>query len=233
VTDLLPPDAFVARLREEGTRRYHDRHPFHLHMHAGTLSREQLRAWVVNRWCYQARIPIKDALILAKSDDPAFRRRWIRRLHDHDDEDGGLALWARLGRAVGVDDDQLRSERAVLPGVRFACDAYVELVRHGSLLEAVASSLTETFAPDLLARRVLAWERHYPFVDPDALAYFRQRVPRATRDGRDALAFVVDGARTRELQDRCVAALVRKTEILWHLLDCVHAAYGPSEAPCG
>jgi pyrroloquinoline-quinone synthase len=190
-------------------------------MHEGGLSEEELRRWVVNRWCYQARIPIKDALILSKSSDPAFRRRWIRRIHDHDAEDGGLALWLRLARAVGVDEDELVSERSVLPGVRFACDAYVTLVRESTLIEAVASSLTESFAPDLLTRRVEAWERHYPFVDRDALEYFRQRVPRATRDAAEALDFVVAGASTPELQDRCVAALVRKTEILWHLLDCV------------
>jgi pyrroloquinoline-quinone synthase len=226
----LSAEALIERLREEGARRYHDHHPFHVAMHAGTLSREQLQAWTLNRYYYQTRIPIKDALILAKSEDPAFRRAWIRRIHDHDGDqpgEGGLELWLRLAEGVGLDRAEVASCRHVLPGVRFACDAYVELVRERSLLEAVASSLTEFFAPDLMSRRIEAWERHYPWVKPDVLAYFRSRVPRARRDSQDAIEFVVAHARTRELQERCVAALVRKTEILWHLLECVTAAHGP------
>jgi pyrroloquinoline-quinone synthase len=226
----LPPDAFVAWMRDEAAPRYHDRHPFHHAMHEGRLSREQLQAWVANRFYYQTRIPVKDALILAKSEDPAFRRAWIRRIHDHDGEaegQGGLELWLRLGEAVGLSRDELRAHARVLPGVRFACDGYVELVRSRSLLEAVASSLTEMFSPDLMSTRIAAWEKHYPFVTPEALGYFRSRVPRAARDGEEALALVVAGARTREAQAACVAALVRKTEILWHLLDCVQAAVGP------
>lgn len=224
----LAPHAFAAWLEEEGSRRYHDAHPFHVRMHDGTLTRYQIQQWVLNRWYYQTRIPIKDALILAKSEDPAFRRGWIRRIHDHDgtsETDGGLALWLELARGVGLDVDDVRSCRAVLPGVRFACDAYVQLVRDGTLLEALASSLTEAFAPDLMSRRLDAFERHYPWVDPAVLAYFRSRVPRARRDADETLALVVAGATTLELQRRCVAALVRKTEILWHLLDCLHAAF--------
>lgn len=147
----LDPDAFIERLRQEGARRYHDHHHFHVAMHAGTLSREQLQAWVRNRYYYQTRIPIKDALILAKSEDPAFRRAWIRRIHDHDGDregDGGLELWLRLAEGVGLDRGEVASCAGVLPGVRFACDAYVELVRERSLVEAVASSLTEFFAPE-------------------------------------------------------------------------------------
>ena len=226
----LPPDEFVAWLRGEAAPRYHDRHPFHGAMHQGLLSRAQLQAWVANRFYYQTRIPVKDALIVAKSEDPAFRRAWLRRIRDHDgdaDGEGGLELWLRLGDAVGVPRDALRSHRHVLAGVRFACDAYVDLVRSRSLVEAVASSLTEMFSPDLMSARIAAWERHYPFVDAEALAYFRSRVPRAARDGEEALAFVVREASTRELQAACVAALVRKTEILWHLLDCVQARVGP------
>ncbi len=224
----LPPDAFVARLRDAGARRYHDEHPFHRAMHDGRLSRAQLQAWVANRWYYQTRIPIKDALIVSKSEDPRFRRMWLHRIVDHDgtaDGEGGLALWLRLGRAVGLDEAELTSLRRVLPGVRFACDAYVSLVRQASLVEAVASSLTEFFAPDLMQRRIAAWERHYPWIGADALAYFRSRVPRASRDAGEAVGFVVKEARTPELQERCVQALIRKTEILWHLLDCVMAAH--------
>ena len=224
MTAPLAPDRFVAWLRDEGDRRYHAHHPFNRRMHEGTLDAGDLRRWVLNRYYYQTRIPVKDALILSKAEDPAFRRWWIRRLHDHDDEDAGLALWLRLAEAVGCDVGEVESCRAVLPGVRFACDAYVTLVREATLVEAVASSLTECFAPDLMSDRIAAWERHYPWVRPEALAYFRNRVPRARRDGEEALAFVVREATTYDLQARCVAALIRKTEILWALLDAVEQA---------
>jgi pyrroloquinoline-quinone synthase len=230
----LPPEELVARLRAEGVRRYHDQHPFHQAMHAGQLTRVALQAWTLNRYYYQTRIPIKDAIILSKSEDPAFRRAWIRRIQDHDgapgidsdgdQEGGGLALWLRLAEAVGLDRDEVASCRSVLPGVRFACDAYVTLCRESPLVVAVASSLTEMFAPDLMSKRIAAWEEHYPWVGAEALGYFRARVPRARRDGEEALAFVVAQASSRALQEACVAALVRKTEILWHLVDCVDAA---------
>jgi pyrroloquinoline-quinone synthase len=220
----LPPERFEAWLRDEGARCYHATHPFHVRMHAGGLTPDELRRWVLNRYYYQTRIPVKDALILSKSEDPGFRRWWIRRLHDHDDEDGGLALWLRMADAVGCDVDEVASCRAVLPGVRFACDAYVTLVRDASLVEAVASSLTECFAPDLMAERIAAWERHYVWVPREALAYFRTRVPRARTDGAQALAFVLREARSYDVQARCVQALVRKTEILWSLLDAVEQA---------
>jgi pyrroloquinoline-quinone synthase len=219
-----PALSFVDRLRAEGLARYHHMHPFNVRMHAGALRAEEIRCWVANRYYYQTRIPIKDALIVAKAEDRAFRQAWIRRIHDHDDAGGGLDLWCRLGEAVGIPPDELVSCRRVLPGVRAACDAYVELVARVSLVEAVASSLTEAFAPDLMRERILAWEEHYPWVDARALDYFRVRVGRARRDADEALRFVVAGARTRELEDRCVAALVEKTSILWRLLDCVEEA---------
>jgi len=223
-------EEFLEHLRAEGASRYHDHHPFHIAMHAGTLSREQLQAWVRNRYYYQTRVPIKDALILSKSEDPAFRRTWIHRIHDHDGashETGGLALWLLLAEGVGLERDDVASLRYVLPGVRFACDGYVQLVRERSLLEAVASSLTEFFAPDLMSRRIAAWEQHYPWVRPDVLAYFRSRVTRAREDSREAVEYVVHQARTREAQEACVAALIRKTEILWQLLDALSVAHAP------
>ncbi len=226
--EALPRTAFLEWLKREGESRYHDRHPCHVLMHAGKLTQRQLQEWVRNRYYYQTRIPIKDALIVSKSEDPAFRRMWLRRIRDHDGDregEGGLELWLRLAEGVGLDRDEVRSCRGVLAGVRFACDAYVDLVRERTLVEAVASSLTEFFAPYLLAKRVLAWERHYPWVKPETLEYFRSRVPRARRDSDEAVEFVVDHATSYELQERCVAALIRKTEILWHLLDSVHAAY--------
>ena len=223
----LPRDELVAWLRREGEQRYHDRHPFHRRMHEGRLTRRQLQEWVRNRYYYQTRIPIKDAIIVSKSEDPSFRRAWLRRIRDHDGEregEGGLELWLRLADGVGLDREEVASCRSVLPGVRAACDGYVELVRERSLVEAVASSLTEFFAPDLMSARIAAWEKHYPWVKPELLEYFRSRVPRARRDSQEAIEFVIANARTYEIQERCVAALVKKTEILWHLLDCVEAA---------
>lgn len=224
----LGREEFIERLRTEGERRYHDHHPYHVMMHEGRLTRPQLQQWVLNRYYYQTRIPIKDAIILSKSEDPAFRRMWIRRIHDHDgaqEGEGGLALWLRLAEGVGLDREEVASCRSVLPGVRFACDSYVELVRRRTLVEAVASSLTEFFAPDLMSRRILAWERHYPWVSPDVLGYFRSRVTRARDDSAEAIEFVVRHATTHAEQERCVDALIKKTEILWHLLDCVYAGY--------
>jgi len=160
---LLSKDEFIAWVRREGEQRYHDHHRYHRLMHDGKLTKLQLQQWVLNRYYYQTRIPIKDAIIIAKSEDSAFRRMWIRRIQDHDGAEsgeGGLELWLRLAAGVGLDRDEVASCRSVLPGVRFACDAYVELVRERSLVEAVASSLTEFFAPDLMSKRVLAWEQH-------------------------------------------------------------------------
>jgi len=217
-----------ARLRAIGAERYHHRHPFNLRMHAGQLSREELQSWVANRYYYQTRIPLKDGLILAKSGDPAFRRDWIGRIHDHDgtpDRQGGLELWLALARAVGLDEQRVASLGDVLPGVRRACDAYVEFVGSHDLLESVASSLTEMFAGDIMSERIAAFEKHYPWVDADGLRYFRSRTVQAPADARYGLAFVVEHARTREDQDRCAAALERKCEILWGLLDAIEHAH--------
>lgn len=229
----LPREAFVEWLRNEGRERYHDHHPFHVRMHQGQLSQQALQLWVQNRFYYQTRIPIKDALILSKSEEPTFRRAWIRRISDHDGVragEGGLELWLRLAEGVGLSRDSVQSLELVLPGVRFACDAYVTFVREHSLLEAVAASLTEFFAPDLMTRRIAAWEKHYSWLEPSAIDYFRSRVPRAAADSKEAIEFVVQHATTYELQRRCVAALVHKTEILWHLLDCVGTREAELEA---
>ena len=181
----LDREAFIARLRAEGELRYHDRHPFHIRMHAGGLSKPQIQGWVINRYYYQTRIPIKDALILSKSEDPAFRRVWIHRLVDHDgtvEGEGGLALWLTLAEGVGLDRAEVAGLSRVLPAVRFACDAYVQLVRERSLVEAVASSLTELFAPNIMERRLAAWAEHYAWIDPAVQGYFRGRVTRGRGD---------------------------------------------------
>jgi pyrroloquinoline-quinone synthase len=224
---LLDASAFVERLRSEGSSRYHHLHPFHERMHAGQLSKQELQRWVLNRFYYQTRIPIKDALIVSKSEDVAFRRMWIRRVGDHDgtkEGEGGLSEWLVLARGLGLEDEEVKSCRRVLPGVRAACDSYVDLVRTRSLVEAVASSLTEYFAPDIMRTRIAAWEQHYPWVDAVALQYFRSRVTRAARDAQEAVAFVVEHAKARDVQEACVRALVDKCRILWAMLDTVAEA---------
>ncbi len=222
------PGELEARLRGILEERYHHRHPFNLRMHAGRLSREEIQTWVRNRYYYQTRIPIKDGLILAKSRDPAFRREWVQRIHDHDGErpgEGGLALWLALAEAVGLERADVEGLRGVLPGVRAACDAYVEFVSSHDLLESVASSLTELFAGELMGRRIAAFEEHYRWVGPAGLDYFRSRTRIAPSDAEKGLAFVREHARTQEDQERCAAALARKCEILWQLLDAIEAAH--------
>jgi len=225
-----PETGLEARLRAIGAARYHHRHPFNLRMHAGELSPDEIRSWVANRYYYQTRIPQKDGLILAKSADPAFRRYWIGRIHDHDgtaDREGGLALWLALASAVGLDPERVASLAGVLPGVRRACDAYVAFVESHDLLESVAASLTELFAGDIMGERIAAFERHYPWVDADGLRYFRSRTVQAPNDARFGLTFVLEHARAPADQDRCAAALERKCEILWSLLDAIEAAHAP------
>lgn len=212
------------RLRGILAERYHDRHPFNLRMHAGTLEPEELRSWVRNRYYYQTRIPIKDGIILAKSEDPAFRRRWIRRIHDHDGDglrEGGLELWLQLAAAVGLDRREVASLRDVLPGVRRACDAYVHFVSEHDMLESVAASLTELAAGGLMAERIACFEKHYPWVKTEGLRYFRSRTEQAPRDAADGLGHVLDAAAGEAAAARALRALERKCEILWQLLDGV------------
>lgn len=226
----LPPEALEARLVALLDERYHHRHPFNLRMHAGELSPEEIRCWVRNRYCYQTRIPTKDSVILAKAPDPAFRREWVRRLHDHDGREpgeGGLELWLRLAEAVGLDREEVAGLRAVLPAVRRACDAYVEFVAGHDLLESVAASLTERAAGEIMRVRLEAFRRHYPWVAPEGLRYFETRTEQAPRDARFGMAFVLEHARTAEAQARAVRALERKCEILWSLLDAVEEGCRP------
>jgi pyrroloquinoline-quinone synthase len=230
VSGAAVPAGFEARLRAIGAERYHHRHPFNVRMHAGALSRDEIRSWVANRYYYQTRIPQKDGLILAKSADPAFRRYWIGRIHDHDgtaEREGGLALWLALARAVGLDPERVAELSDVLPGVRRACDAYVAFVESHDLLESVAASLTELFAGDIIGERIAAFEKHYPWVDADGLRYFRSRTVQAPNDARFGLAFVLEHAQTPADRDRCAAALERKCAILWSLLDAIEAAHAP------
>ncbi|MER5253581.1 MULTISPECIES: pyrroloquinoline-quinone synthase PqqC [unclassified Streptomyces] len=223
------PGEFTERLRAVSAERYHDRHPFNVRMHEGALTREELRRWIVNRFHYQRHIPVKDALILAKFDDPALRRGWVRRIQDHDGEkdgDGGIERWLRLGEAAGVERGELLDASRVLPGVRLAVDGYVNFCRLRPALDAVAASLTELSAPDLMRTRIEAFERHYPWIEVEGLAYFRTRVEQGSRDGQEALGLVMEWARTREEQERAVAALGFKCDVLWTLLDAVDRGPG-------
>ncbi|HYX96997.1 MAG TPA: pyrroloquinoline-quinone synthase PqqC [Geodermatophilus sp.] len=219
-------DEFVAALREH-SRRYHDQHPFHRRMNAGELDPEQIRCWVANRFCYQAAIPRKDAAILANCPDREVRRRWLRRIVDHDgtaDGEGGIEAWLRLGEAVGLTRGEMEDERHVVPGVRFAVDAYVTFARTRPWVEAVASSLTELFAPDLMAERLAAFERHYTWIDPQELTYFRARLTQAPRDSAHALEVVTEHCRTPEQQAAALAALSFKCDVLWSMLDAIDLA---------
>ena len=220
-------EGFIGALRSQ-SQSYHSRHPFHALMNEGRLSRPQIQGWVANRFYYQENIPRKDAAILANCPDREVRRRWIRRIHDHDgtaDGEGGIEAWLRLGEAVGLTRQEMWDERHVVPGVRFAVDAYVTFARTRPWVEAVASSLTELFAPDLMAERLAAFERFYTWIDPAGLAYFRTRLTQAPRDSEHALEVVTEHCRTPEEQARAVAALSFKNGVLWSMMDAIDRAY--------
>jgi pyrroloquinoline-quinone synthase len=219
--------AFTERLRAQGSH-YHDRHSFHQRMNAGLLSRSQLQGWIANRFCYQVNLPRKDANILANCPVPAVRVRWIQRISDHDGSPGapgGIEAWLRLGEAAGLPRDEMMAQTLVVPGVRFAVDAYVNFCRHSPWTEAIASSLTELFAPDLMAVRLAAFERHYPWIDRAGLTYFRTRLSQAPRDSEHALQVVTEYCVTPEQQDAAVAALSFKCDVLWSMLDAIDHAY--------
>jgi pyrroloquinoline-quinone synthase len=216
---------FTARLREVGASSYHDQHPFHERMNAGQLSREAIRIWVANRFYYQANIPIKDAAIMSNCPVREIRRLWLHRITDHDGlhgDQGGIGAWLRLGEAAGLPRAELLDTRHVLPGVRFAVDAYVSFARTQPWPIAVASSLTELFAPDLMAKRLEAFEQHYTWVDSRGLEYFRNRLTQAKRDSGEALKLTMDYCPTREMQRAAIRALQFKCDLLWAQLDAIH-----------
>lgn len=224
-----PRDLFEAEIRELLDRHYHHRHPFNEKMHAGFLDRDDLRIWVRNRYYYQTRIPIKDGMILAKSPEAPFRREWIQRIQDHDGREegqGGLELWLQLAEAVGLDRGEVASLEGILPGVRRACDAYVDFVGSHDLLESVAASLTELRAGAIMRTRIDAFEKHYSWIGDTGLAYFRSRTSQAPRDAHWGVEFVTANASARGDQDRCLDALRTKCQILWSLLDSIESATG-------
>jgi pyrroloquinoline-quinone synthase len=224
---LLTADQLRANLEAVGAERYHHRHPFHLLMHAGQLSREQLQAWALNRYYYQSLIPSKDAMILSRAGDPEFRRAWRKRIVDHDGDAthrGGIEKWIVLAETTGLDRDFVVSGRGVLPGVRFAVDAYLALVSQRSFLEAVASSLTEMFSRNLISLRVDRLRHHYPWLT-DGLIYFEARLTQAPEDAAFALDYVTRHACTRAEQDLVIGALRSKCDILWAQLDAIYYSY--------
>lgn len=229
--------AFEARLRAIGAERYHDRHPFHTLLHGGGASMTQVRAWVINRYYYQSRIPIKDAAFMSRCEDPDLRRMWRRRIEDQDggvEDGGGLRRWLLLAEAVGLDPDYVASTDGVLAGTRFAVDAYVRFVRDRPLLEAIAASLTELFAPAIHAQRIAGLLEHYAFANEAALSYFRQRLKEAPKDVEFGLRYVLAHADTEEKQDAATRALIFKTDVLWSQLDALHHAYvAPGLLPPG
>jgi pyrroloquinoline-quinone synthase len=217
----------VDRLRSQAER-YHAAHPFHVRMNDGELSRAQIEGWVANRFAYQEAIPIKDAAILSNCPDVAVRRRWIRRIVDHDGgdgEEGGIEAWVRLGEACGVPREEMLDHRHVVPGVRFAVDAYVTFARTKPWVVAVASSLTELFAPDLMANRLAAFEKYYTWIDPEGLQYFRNRLFQAPRDSEHALEVVLEHCRTPETEQLAYDALAFKNDVLWAMMDAIDRAY--------
>jgi coenzyme PQQ biosynthesis protein C len=234
---LLSPGELEAALRDIGARRYHRLHPFHGMLHGGQCSKGQVQAWALNRYYYQAMIPIKDASLIARCEDSAVRREWRSRLVDHDGEldgDGGIARWLKLTDGLGLDRDYVTSLRGLLSGTRFAVEAYVRFVREKTLLEAIASSLTEMFSPVIIGERMAGMLANYDFVTPETLSYFDKRPLQAKRDADFALGYVKQHAKTPEQQQAVLAALEFKCSVLWAMLDALfHAYVAPKQVPLG
>jgi pyrroloquinoline-quinone synthase len=233
---LLSRPEFMARLEAVLVERYHHKHPFHLLMHEGRLTKGQMQAWALNRYYYQSVIPRKDAIILSRSGDAEFRRAWRKRVVDHDGEragEGGIERWIQLAEATGIERERILSCREILPGVRYSVDAYLNLVSQRTFLEAVASSLTELFSYKLIALRIDRLKQHYSWLN-HALSYFTARLTQAPEDAEFASAWVFEHARTREEQETAIGALRQKCDILWAQLDAIYYAYvQPGWAPPG
>jgi len=233
---LLSRGELIAELRRVGEERYHHQHPFHLRMHEGRLTRGQLQAWALNRYYYQSIIPVKDSIILSKSDNRTFRVAWRKRVIDHDGDGvnpGGMQKWLKLAEATGLSADRVASEKEVLPATRYAGNEYLNLVRRRNLVDAVASSLTELFSKDLITLRMEKLRQHYPWLS-GGLDYFEARLDQAPEDAAFALEYVFSNARTRSDQESAIQALRDKCDILWAQLDALYFAYvEPGWAPPG
>jgi pyrroloquinoline-quinone synthase len=227
-------EGFEAKLRERG-RSYHIHHPFNVMLNGGRATPQQIRGWVANRFYYQVSIPIKDAAILANCPDRDVRRGWVQRILDHDGfelggvkDDGGIEAWLRLAQAVGLSREEVLDQRHLVPAVRFAVDAYVNFARRAPWQEAVCSSLTELFAPEIHRQRLATWPAHYPWIEPEGLQYFRSRVTQAGRDVEQGLAITLDHFTTRPMQERALEVLQFKLDILWAMNDAMALKYGTS-----
>jgi len=234
---LLSAEELEGALRDIGAKSYHRLHPFHALLHGGECSKGQVQAWALNRYYYQAMIPIKDASLIARCDDPAVRREWRSRLVDHDGEregDGGIARWLKLTDGLGLERGYVTSLRVILPGTRFAVEAYVRFVSEKTLLEAIASSLKEMFSPIIISERMTGMLANYDFITRETLSYFDKRPPQAERDADFALNYVKRNARTPEQQQAVLAALEFKCGVLWAMLDALYHAYvAPKHVPQG
>jgi coenzyme PQQ biosynthesis protein C len=233
----LSPAEFEAELRAVGPDRYHDLHPFHKLLHGGKLSKAQVSAWALNRYCYQEAIPRKDAAFMSRVHDRALRREWIHRIQDHDgvlpEEQGGIERWLVLTDCLGLERDYVTSMEGALPATRFAVEAYVRFVVEQPLVVAAASSLTELFAPSIHRERIAGMLANYDFVNDDVMAYFKRRLSQAPRDATFALEFVKQYASTRALQRECVNAVRFKCDVLWAQLDALYLAYVVGQIPPG
>jgi coenzyme PQQ biosynthesis protein C len=237
MTELLSPAALEAGLRQIGAERYHNLHPFHRLLHGGKLDLGQVQAWALNRYYYQCMIPIKDSALMSHIPDPGIRREWRHRLEDHDgagNAEGGIERWLKLTDGLGLDREYVISTRGILPGTRFAVDAYVTYVKEHTPLEGMASSLTEMFAPAIHRERIEGMLKNYDFISDDVMAYFQRRLTQAPRDAEWVLAYVKKEARSPEQQQAVLAALRFKCDVLWAQLDALYHAYvEPKHVPPG
>jgi pyrroloquinoline-quinone synthase len=237
MSKLMTPEELEKRLRQIGAERYHNLHPFHKMLHGGQLNKGQVQAWALNRYYYQCMIPIKDAALMSRIKDPKIRREWRHRLEDHDGGEGlegGIERWFKLTDGLGLDHDYVESTQGILPGTRFAVDAYVTFVRERTPLEGMTSSLTELFAPSIHKERIAGMLENYPdFIDDKVMAYFKRRLTQAPRDADFALDYVLKNAKTREEQEACVDAVRFKCNVLWVQLDALQHAYVEGHIPPG
>ncbi|MFO1135000.1 MAG: pyrroloquinoline-quinone synthase PqqC [Rhodoblastus sp.] len=233
---MLSAADFEAAIRAVGAERYHNLHPFHKRLHGGECTFEQVQAWALNRYCYQEAVPRKDAAFMSRAVDRELRREWVRRLLDHDgygEEEGGIERWLVLTDGLGFSRDYVTSRRGALPITKFAVEAYVRYVREEPLVVAVASSLTELFAPAIHKERIVGMLEHYDFIDDRVMAYFKRRLTQAPKDSDFALAFIKSNCRNRQEQDACIAAVRFKCDVLWAQLDALWHAYVTGAVPPG